>query len=156
MPGILDLVSGAKRKEAGSNRETFRAVFTDPKVRAQVETGIKAVQTMMVNNFRQTMTVNNFRTSGRTAARLKPIASQIAQGEGLSVKDLATKAVDTGARWAADILAPHLVSRYVLDPQGVKALTTLARSPNDTAISSALSALLNIALRDNSTQPEGE
>ncbi len=136
---LLDLHTGAKGPAgATSNREVFDAVFTDPTVRKQVKDGLKAVSVMMANNFR---------TSGRTVSRLKNLANVTAEA-GRSAKGLRGELLDAGRLWAMDVLAPEHVARYVLDPQGVRALTTLAEPFNDNAASAALTTLLNIALRD--------
>ena len=131
---MLDIFSGAKGKAASTNRETFEAVFTDPKMRMQVMDGIKAVQTMMVNNVR---------TSGRTVARAKNLANQVAQAS-RTQGGLVQSAVGLASRYASDWMAPKALAQYVLDPRGVKALNTLAKNPNDNAASAAMAQLWNI------------
>lgn len=143
---LLDLVSGAKGpSQAASNRETFNAVFTDPTLKRQVQDGLKAVSTMMANNFR---------TSGRTVARLKNLANVAMQSsqQAAGLVGLAKQAV---TRWAADVLAPEAVARYVLDPKGVKSLIKLAEPANDAATSAVLGDLFAIYNRGEPAQADG-
>jgi len=132
---LLDMVSGAKGPmKAVTNREMFDSVFTDPKMREEVMTGIRAVQRIMINNYR---------TSGREVSRLRNL-----------MHVLATRDSGLASRLVTEIFAPEFVTKYVLDPKGVKALSTLAQPYNEARATAALMTLGNIAMRDTPQQPE--
>ncbi|MBF9651873.1 hypothetical protein IAI40_12130, partial [Streptococcus pseudopneumoniae] len=70
------------------------------------------------------MMVNNMRSGGRTVARYKNLGNQIAQANPMNKDRLYGDVKALALKFGANFMAPEMVSRYVLDPKGVKALNT--------------------------------
>jgi hypothetical protein len=130
---LLDMISGGRGPQKSvTNREVFDAVFTSKEMKEQVMLGLNAVQRIMVNNTR---------TSGRTVSRLRNLAHV-----------LATRDIGFASRLTTELLAPGMVTKYLMDPAGVKALSTLAQPYNDARAAAALMQLGNIAMRGMEAQ----
>lgn len=112
----------------GDNRELYKAVFDDPKIRSRINDGIEAVSRIMINNAS---------TGGRTVNRLRQVSELVTRNSSLA--DRATSII-------SDIFAPELVTKYVLDPRGVRALQELAKPTNQNRLAAATAVLVDIAL----------
>jgi len=111
------------------NRPRFNAMFPDPQVRAQVENGIKAAQRVMMNNFT---------TGGRNVAKMKEFSRNIggiATGRPSGIFLTAM---------AAELFVPDRLGRYLLTPDGIKALQTLAGPFNQNRWSAAIATLQSL------------
>lgn len=116
---MLDMVKGEQR-------DAFKAVFGDGKSRRMVQDGIEATRRIMINNNR---------TGGRTVARAKELAGVIASQD-----------TTFASRLGAELLAPKLLTRYMVTPEGVDALKVIAKpSSTGPALTAAVTTLYQIA-----------
>ena len=114
--------------------ERFNAVFNDAKSRKMMNTGLEAVQRILVNNRR---------TSGRTVSKLKELAGVLASRDATFI-----------SRLASEMLTPRYLVEYFGNEKGVEALKTIATVSDKNRLTAALLTLNDIAIRRGLNAPE--
>jgi len=107
----------------------FKAVFNDAESQKLVKKGIDVARRIVMNNQR---------TGGKTVSRLKEFAGVLASRDPTFV-----------ARLGSEIFTPKLISKALLDPEGIKALDALTKPYNQNMAAAILTTLNNIAREDD-------
>lgn len=136
IPGPADVPQFAPAKvldiTTKGNKAKFEAIFADnPQAKADVERGLAYVQRIMMDNQR---------TGGRTVSRYRDLAGRLAQNVQSEPVTAILTAIAGGTK---DLLSGRNLSHWMLDPEGVKALKTLAGSYNEAKWGVALGKLVS-------------
>lgn len=111
------------------NNRAFKAVFNDAESRKLIEDGIQAARRVVVNNKR---------TGGKTVARMKEFSGVLASRDKTFL-----------ARLGSEVFTPKVISKAMLDPEGIKALNLLTKPFNANRGAAVITTLYNIMERDD-------